>query len=100
MQWTKKDDYYIESESNKISATHTVKFSISKSMVYGKPIYTLWELPYNAAKMLMQGEKVNELKAKAIQCYREQLTSASDKAAGIAQRISSDTTGSNQGALF
>lgn len=101
MKWIKKDNYWLESESIKLNATQTVKYSITKSIVYDKSIYTLWELPYNNSTMLYQGESLNDAKAKAIQCYRKQLASISYKATGFDEGISSGASASdNQGALF
>lgn len=95
MKWDKKNDYYLEHLSN------TVSFSISKSIVYGKSIYELWILPYNNAKLIFRSENLNDVKAKAIQYYQEQLTSSSDEAAGLNRKSPNRTlAGDHQGALF
>ena len=80
MNWTKQSNYHIESLGNRINATQSVGFSISKSMVCGEQIYELWELPYNKAKFIFRSKDLNDVKAQAIQHYEAKLASAGSKA--------------------
>jgi hypothetical protein len=100
VNWIQKDKYHLESLGNRISATQSVAYSISKSIVYGKEIYELWELPYNNAKHIYRGESLSDVKAQAIQHYKEQLASASAKATGSIGAARKELAGDNQGALF
>lgn len=101
MQWIKKNDYYIESIGNRINATQSVGYSISKSTVYGKIIYEAWELPYNSPTFIARGESINDVKAQAIQYHKAKLASANSKAAGSDGVSSRDKlAGTDQGALF
>ncbi len=68
----------MESIGNRISATQSVGYSISKSTVYDKDIYELWELPYNSAKLVCKGESIKYVKAQAIQHHKRQSTSISN----------------------
>lgn len=68
----------MESIGNRISATQSVGYSISKSTVYDKDIYELWELPYNSAKVIYRGESLKHVKAQAIQYHKRQSTSISN----------------------
>ena len=76
MRWVKKDDYYIESVGKDIL------FSISKSKVYEKVIYSLWRLPHSKAEFIFRSENIEDVKHKAIQYYQEQLAGANSKATG------------------
>lgn len=76
MKWVKKDNYYMQSVGTDIL------FSISKSTVYEKVIYNLWQLPYSNAKFIFRSENLEDVKDKAIQHYQEQSTSADSKATG------------------
>lgn len=101
MLWTQKNDYYMESIGNRISATQSVGYSISKSTVYDKDIYELWELPYNSAKFVYRGESLKHVKAQAIQYHSAKLTSANREAKGSARELSrGELAGADQGALF
>ena len=101
MQWTQKNDYYMESIGNRISATQSVGYSISKSRVYNKDIYELWELPYNSAKFVCKGESIKDVKAQAIQYHSAKLASADSKAQGSAGESSrGKLANTDQGALF
>jgi hypothetical protein len=68
----------MESTGNRISATQSVGYSISKSTVYDKDIYELWELPYNSAKFIYRGESLKHVKAQAIQYHKRKSTSISN----------------------
>ena len=101
MQWTQKNDYYMESIGNRISATQSVGYSISKSRVYNKDIYELWELPYNSAKFVCKGESIKDVKAQAIQYHSAKLASADHDAKGSIRDISRvEVASTDQGALF
>ena len=80
MQWEKKSEYHLESLGHGLSATQSVSYSISKSIVYGKKIYELWELPYNNAKLICRGESVSDVKAQAVQHYRRKFASINAEA--------------------
>lgn len=58
MKWEKGDKYYIKSKLGDLS------FTISKSMIYDKVIYELW----NGSKWLYKSNDINEVKK-----YAEQL---------------------------
>lgn len=79
MRWKKIDDYHMESVGTDIL------FSISKSKVCEKVIYTLWKLPYNKAEFIFRSENIEDVKDKAIQYHKEQSTSADSKVAGSAR---------------
>lgn len=82
MQWVKKNEYYLESLQKDIS------FSISKSKVCKKVIYSLWKLPYNNAQFIFRSENIKDVKDKAIQHFKEQSASVDSKVAG-STRVSS-----------
>lgn len=88
MLWTQKNDYYMESIGNRISATQSVGYSISKSTVYDKDIYELWELPYNSAKFVCKGESIKYVKAQAIQHHNAKLASVNNDFKGSIRDIS------------
>ncbi len=91
----------MESTGNRINATQSVGYSISKSTVYDKDIYELWELPYNSAKFIYRGESLKHVKAQAIQYHSAKLTSADSKVKGSARELSrGELAGADQGALF
>lgn len=81
MNWTKQSKYHIESLGNKINATQSVGFSISKSILCGNAIYELWELPYNNTKFIYRSKDLKDVKAQAVQYYQAKLASANSKAA-------------------
>jgi hypothetical protein len=70
MKWEKVNKYYIKSVGT------SVTFYISKSMIYGKDIYELW----NNNKWLYKTENIEDAKAQAIQYYKKQSTSSSAEA--------------------
>ena len=70
MKWQQVDQYHLKSVGN------TVQFYISKSMIYDKVVYELW----NGNKWLYKTEKIEDAKAQAIQHQQEQPTSPSSKA--------------------
>lgn len=41
------------------------KFSISKTQVQDKFIYSLWELPYDKSEFIFRSENLEDVKAKA-----------------------------------
>lgn len=101
MLWTQKNDYYMESIGNRISATQSVGYSISKSTVYDKDIYELWELPYNSAKLICKGESIKYVKAQAIQHHNAKLASVNMETKGSARELSrGELASADQGALF
>jgi hypothetical protein len=65
MKWQQGDKYYIKGKLGDLS------FTISKSMIYDKVIYELW----NGNKWLYKSEKLEDAKAQAVQHYKEQSTS-------------------------
>ena len=70
MKWEQVNKYYLKSKQD------TVTFYISKSMIYDKVIYELW----NNNKWLYKTENIEDAKAQAIQYYKEQSTSTSAEA--------------------
>lgn len=70
MKWEQVNKYYLKSIGT------TVQYYISKSMIYDKVIYELW----NGNKWLYKSEKIENAKAQAIQHYTHQSTSPSAEA--------------------
>jgi len=70
LKWQKGDNYYIKCN------TPTATFYISKSIIYEKVIYELWE----GSKWLYKSENIEDAKAQAIQYQQEQSTSPIPKA--------------------
>jgi hypothetical protein len=70
MKWAQGDKYYIKGKLGDLS------FTISKSIIYDKVIYELW----NGNKWLYKSENVEDAKRKAIQYHQEQSTSIGSKA--------------------
>ena len=60
MRWVKKDDYHMESVGK------DNLFSISKSKVCEKVIYSLWKLPYSKAEFIFRSESLEDVKDKAV----------------------------------
>lgn len=78
MKWVRQDNYHITSNGQDIS------FSIAKSIVCEKVIYSLWKLPLSKAEFIFRSESLDDVKDKAIQYYKEQLASSDSKATGSA----------------
>ena len=78
MKWELKDDYYWESINKDNS------FSISKSQVEDKFIYTLFKIPYNNAQFICRSESLEDVKKQAIQYNKKQSASANSEATGSA----------------
>ena len=70
MKWENVNKYYIKSKQD------TVTYYISKSMIYDKVIYELWE----GNKWLYKSENIENAKAQAIQHHQKQSTSPSAEA--------------------
>ena len=70
MKWENVNKYYIKSKQD------ITTYYISKSTVYGKVLYELW----NGNKWLYKSENIENAKAQAIQHYKEQSTSPSAEA--------------------
>jgi hypothetical protein len=78
VKWELKDDYYLESINKDNS------FSISKSQVEDKFIYTLFKIPYNNAQFICRSESLEDVKKQAIQFNKDQSTSVDSKITGSA----------------
>ena len=65
MKWEKVNQYYLKSKQDMTT------YYISKSMIYEKVIYELW----NGNKWLYKSENIEDAKAQAIQYHKEQSTS-------------------------
>ena len=70
MKWEQVDKYHLKSKVGHLT------YYISKSIIYEKVIYELW----NGNKWLYKSENIENAKAQAIQHYKEQSTSPSGKA--------------------
>jgi hypothetical protein len=70
MKWEQVDKYYLKGKLGDLL------FTISKSMIYDKVIYELW----NGSKRLYKTENIEDAKREAIQYHKEQSTSPSSKA--------------------
>ena len=65
IKWEQMDKYYLKGKVGDLS------FTISKSIIYDKVIYELW----NGSKRLYKTGNIEDAKRKAIQYYQEQSTS-------------------------
>ena len=70
MKWEQVNKYYLKGKMGDLT------FYISKSMIYKKVIYELW----NGNNWLYKTENIEDAKRKAIQYQQEQSTSTIPKA--------------------
>ena len=70
MKWEQVNKYHLKSKQGDLT------YYISKSIIYDKVIYELW----NGNKWLYKSEKIENAKAQAIQHYTKQSTSSSAEA--------------------